>query len=126
MRAHPVKTENGAQRASFLRRHPVLFRVLCTAGALLVFLLAGLIVADQSVRNPAQAAAFRDWMEHARYGWLMWRLAVYGALAWGFVKVFRAPGFGPQHRQPLIRIAAVSVIFAVVCELVLLGGTGAS
>ncbi|MBK0162531.1 hypothetical protein [Klebsiella sp. S69] len=126
MRAHPVKTENGAQRASFLRRHPVLFRVLCTAGALLVFLLAGLIVADQAVRNPAQAAAFRDWMEHARYGWLMWRLAVYGALAWGFVKVFRAPGFGPQHRQPLIRIAAVSVIFAVVCELVLLGGTGAS
>ncbi|MBK0003884.1 hypothetical protein IBT49_25755 [Erwinia sp. S63] len=126
MRAHPVKIENGAQRASFFRRHPVLFRVLCTAGALLVFLLAGLIVADQAVRNPAQAAAFRDWMEHARYGWLMWRLAVYGALAWGFVKVFRAPGFGPQHRQPLIRIAAVSVIFAVVCELVLLGGTGAS
>ena len=122
MRAHPVKIENGAQRASFFRRHPVLFRVLCTAGVL----LAGLIVADRAIKDPAQAAAFRDWMEHARYGWLMWRLAVYGALAWGFVKVFRAPGFGPQHRQPLIRIAAVSVIFAVVCELVLLGGTGAS
>ncbi|WP_312464187.1 hypothetical protein [Pantoea endophytica] len=126
MRAHPVKTDNGAQRASFFRRHPALFRVLSTAGALLAFLLAGLIVADQAIKDPAQAVAFHDWMEHARYDWLVWRLAVYGALAWGFVKVFRAPGFGPQHRQPLIRIAAVSVIFAVVCELVLLGGTGAS
>ncbi|EJL93202.1 hypothetical protein [Pantoea sp. GM01] len=126
MRAHPVKTDNGAQRASFFRRHPALFRVLSTAGALLAFLLAGLIVADQAIKDLAQAAAFHDWMEHARYGWLVWRLAVYGALAWGFLKVFRAPGFGPQHRQPLIRIAAVSVIFAVVCELVLLGGTGAS
>jgi len=126
MRAHPVKTDNGAQRASFFRRHPALFRVLSTAGALLAFLLAGLIVADQAIKDPAQAAAFHDWMEHARYGWLVWRLAVYGALAWGFLKVFRAPGFGPQHRQPLIRIAAVSVIFAVVCELALLGGTGAS
>jgi hypothetical protein len=126
MRAHPVKTDNGAQRASFFRRHPALFRVLSTAGALLAFLLAGLIVADQAIKDPAQAAAFHDWMEHARYGWLVWRLAVYGALAWGFLKVFRAPGFSPQHRQPLIRIAAVSVIFAVVCELVLLGCTGAS
>ncbi|WP_345830876.1 hypothetical protein AAGR08_23365 (plasmid) [Pantoea sp. BRR-3P] len=126
MRAHPVKTDNGAQRASFFRRHPALFRVLSTAGALLAFLLAGLIVADQAIKDPAQAAAFHDWMEHARYGWLVWRLAVYGALAWGFLKVFRAPGFGPQHRQPLIRIATISVIFAVVCELVLLGGTGAS
>ncbi|WP_442956368.1 MULTISPECIES: hypothetical protein [unclassified Pantoea] len=121
-----MKTENGAQRASFLRRHPAQFRVLSTAGALLAFLLAGLIVADRAIKDPAQAAAFRDWMEHARYCWLIWRLAVYGTLAWGFVKVFRAPGFGPQHRQPLIRITAVSVIFAVVCELVLLGGTGAS
>lgn len=126
MRAQPMKTANGAQRASFFRRHPALFRVLCTAGALLAFLLAGLIVADRAISNPAQAAAFRDWMEHARHGWLICRLAIYGALAWGFVKVFRAPGFGPQHRQPLIRIAAVSLIFAVVCELVLLGGTGAS
>ncbi|WP_431356986.1 hypothetical protein [Pantoea endophytica] len=121
-----MKTDNGAQRASFFRRHPALFRVLSTAGALLAFLLTVLIVADQAIKDPAQAAAFHDWMEHARYGWLIWRLAVYGALAWGFLKVFRAPGFGPQHRQPLIRIAAVSVIFAVVCELVLLGGTGAS
>ena len=121
-----MRTENGAHRASFFRRHPALLRVLCTAGALLAFLLAGLIVADKAVKNPAQAAASRAWMDHARYGWLVWRLAVYGALAWGFVKIFRAPGFGPQYRQPLIRIAAVSVIFAVACELVLLGGTGAS
>ncbi|MDH1089208.1 hypothetical protein N5C79_22190 [Pantoea brenneri] len=121
-----MRTENGANRASFFRRHPALLRVLCTAGALLAFMLAGLIVADKAVKNPAQAAAFRDWMDHARYGWLVWRLAVYGALAWGFMKVFRAPGFAPQYRQPLIRIAAVSVIFAVVCELLLLGGTGAS
>ncbi|PJZ04219.1 hypothetical protein PRCB_18310 [Pantoea rodasii] len=126
MRAQTMKTENGAQRTSFFRRQPALFRVLSTAGALLAFLLAGLIVADRAIKDPAQAAAFRDWMDHARYGWLVWRLAVYGVLAWGFVKVFRAPGFGPQHRQPLIRMAAVSVIFAVVCELVLLGGTGAS
>ncbi len=121
-----MKTENGAQRASFFRRHPALFRVLCAAGALLTFLLAGLIVADRAISNPAQAAAFRGWMEQARYGWLIWRLAVYGALAWVFVKVFRAPGLGLQYRQPLIRMAAVSVIFAVVCELLLLSGTGAS
>jgi len=121
-----MKNENEVHRASFFQRHPTLLRVFCTAGALLLLLLAGLVIADRSIKNPAQAAAFRDWMEHARYGWLIWRLAIYGALAWGFVKVFRAPGFGPQHRQPLIRIAAVSLIFAVVCELVLLGGTGAS
>lgn len=44
----------------------------------------------------------------------------------GFVKILRAPGFRSQYRQPLMRIAAVSVVFAVVCELVLLSGTGAS
>nr|AFI56304.1 hypothetical protein [Erwinia amylovora] len=111
-----MKEENEVHRASFFKRHPALLRVLCTVGALLLLLLAGLVIADRSIKNPAQAAAFRDWMEHARYGWLLWRLAVYGALGWGFVKI----------PQPLIRIAAVSVIFAVVCELVLLGGTGAS
>lgn len=121
-----MKSEQETQRASFFRRHPTLFRVLCTAGALLVLLLAGLFIADKAIKNPARAAAFRDWMEHARYGWLIWRLAVYAALTWGFAKIFRAPGFGPQHRQPLIRIAAVSAIFAIVCELVLLSGTGAS
>lgn len=121
-----MKNENEVHRASYFQRHPTLLRVFCTAGALLLLLLAGLVIADRSIKNPAQAAAFRDWMEHARYGWLLWRLAVYGALGWGFVKIFRAPGFGPRYRQPLIRIAAVSVIFAVVCELVLLGGTGAS
>ncbi|MHC9060979.1 hypothetical protein [Pantoea sp. y20] len=121
-----MKTERGAQRPSFSRRHPALFRVLCTAGTLLVILLAGLVVADKAVKNPVQAAAFREWMDHARYGWLLWRLAVYGALGWGFVKIFRAPGFGPQYRQPLIRIAAVSAIFGFVCELVLYSGTGAS
>jgi len=42
------------------------------------------------------------------------------------VKILRAPGFRSQYRQPLMRIAAVSVVFAVVCELVLLSGTGAS
>ncbi|WP_367165972.1 hypothetical protein [Kosakonia cowanii] len=126
MGAQLMKPEHATQRASFFRRHPAVFRVLCTSGALLVFLLAGLFIADKAIKNPTQAAAFRDWMDHARYGWLIWRLAVYGALTWGFVKIFRAPGFGPQHRQPLIRIAAVSAIFAIVCELVLLSGTGAS
>lgn len=79
-----------------------------------------------AIKNPDQTAAFSKWMEQAKYGWLMWRLAVYGSLTWGFVKILHAPGFRSQYRQPLMRIAAVSVVFAVVCELVLLSGTGAS
>ena len=119
----PVKE---ARRASFFRRHPVLQRMLIITGTLLVLLLAALVIADNAIKNPDQAAAFSKWMEAAKYGWLMWRLAIYGGLTWGFVKILRAPGFSSQYRQPLMRIAAVSVIFAVVCELVLLSGTGAS
>jgi len=119
----PVKE---ARRASFFRRHPVLQRMLIITGTLLALLLAALVIADNAIKNPDQAAAFSKWMEQAKYGWLMWRLAIYGCLTWGFVKILRAPGFSSQYRQPLMRIAAVSVIFAVVCELVLLSGTGAS
>jgi len=123
---HTMKPVKEAQRASFFRRHPVLQRGLITAGTLLVLLLAALVIADNAIKNPDQAAAFSEWMEQAKYGWLMWRLAIYGGLTWGFVKILRAPGFRSQYRQPLMRIAAVSVIFAVLCELVLLSGTGAS
>lgn len=119
----PVKE---ARRASFFRRHPFLQRTLLIAGTLLVLLLGAMVIADSAIKNSDQAAAFSKWMEQAKYGWLMWRLAVYGAMTWGFVKILRAPGFRPQYRQPLMRIAAVSVIFALVCELVLLSGTGAS
>lgn len=119
----PVKE---ARRASFFRRHPVLQRTLTIAGTLLILLLAAFVIADNAIKKPDQAAAFREWMERAKYGWLLWRLAIYSGLTWGFVKILRAPGFRSQYRQPLIRIAAVSVIFAVICELVLLSGPGAS
>jgi hypothetical protein len=124
--ARTMKPVKEARRASFFRRHPVLQRMLIITGTLLVLLLAALVIADNAIKNPDQAAAFSKWMEQAKYGWLMWRLAIYGGLTWGFVKILRAPGFSSQYRQPLMRIAAVSVIFAVVCELVLLSGTGAS
>ncbi|MEY8772806.1 hypothetical protein AB6T85_20565 [Erwinia sp. ACCC 02193] len=123
---HTMKPVKEAQRASFIRRHPILQRTLIIAGTLLILLLTALVIADNAIKNPDQAAALSKWMEQAKYGWLMWRLAVYGGLTWGFVKILRAPGFRSQYRQPLIRIAAVSVVFAVVCELVLLSGTGAS
>lgn len=119
----PVKE---ARRTSFFRRHPVLQRTLIIAGTLLALLLTALVIADNAIKNPDQAAAFSKWMEQAKYGWLMWRVAIYGGLTWGFVKILRAPGFRLQYLQPLMRIAAVSVIFAVVCELVLFSGTGAS
>ncbi|WNK42645.1 hypothetical protein [Pantoea agglomerans] len=121
-----MKPLKEARRASFLRRHPVLQRTLLIAGTLLVLILGAMVIADSAIRNPDQAAAFSEWMEQAKYGWLMWRLAIYGALTWGFVKILYAPGFRSQYRQPLMRIAAVSVIFALVCELVLLSGPGAS
>lgn len=124
--ARTMKPVKEARRASFFRRHPVLQRTLIIAGTLLALLLIALVIADNAIKNPDQAAAFSKWMEQAKYGWLMWRLAIYGGLTWGFVKILRAPGFRSQYRQPLMRIAAVSVIFAVVCELVLLSGTGAS
>lgn len=124
--AHTMKPVKEARRASFFRRHPVLQRTLLIAGTLLVLLLGAMVIADSAIKNPDQAAAISEWMEQAKYGWLMWRLAVYGAMTWGFVKILRAPGFRSQYRQPLMRIAAVSVIFALVCELVLLSGMGAS
>ena len=121
-----MKSVKQAQGASFFRRHPVLQRTLIIAGTLLALLLAALVIADSAIKNPDQAAAFSKWMEQAKYDWLMWRVAIYGGLTWGFVKILRAPGFRSHYRQPLMRIAAVSAIFAVVCELVLLSGTGAS
>ena len=124
--ARTMKPVKEARRASFFRRHPVLQRTLIIAGTLLVLLLGAMVMADSVIKNPDQATAFSKWMEQAKYGWMMWRLTIYGALTWGFLKILRAPGFRSQYRQPLMRIAAVSVIFALVCELVLLSGTGAS
>lgn len=94
-------------------------RLLRRAGKGLLFILivmAGLGIADTAMRHPDAVASLRAWMSSTRYGWLAWRLCLYGATGWGFWKIWRAPGFRSTYRLPLLRIAGVSALFALVCE----------
>ena len=49
-------------------------------------------------------------------------VALYAALAWGFWKVWHAPGCKPEYRQPLKRMAIACAVFALACEYSLFGG----
>lgn len=83
----------------------------------LIFLSAHL-----AITYPVEAAAVKAWMSGHRYGWLAWRLMLYIATGWGVWKIWHAPGFRPEYRQPLLRMLAASGALIVVCELVLLRG----
>jgi hypothetical protein len=81
-----------------------------------------LLAAHLALRHPAEAAAVRAWMNAHRYGWFAWRLMLYVAIGWGGWKIWHAPGFRPEYRQPLLRMLTVSAVIVLICERVLLGG----
>ncbi|MGL5384298.1 MAG: hypothetical protein ACRC2A_19750 [Enterobacterales bacterium] len=97
-------------------------RVLQMLGMLVIAMIVALGMAHWGVNHPGESAALRDWMQNARYGWLSWRLALYAVLAWGFWKIWHAPGCKPEYRQPLKRMAIGCVFFALACEYSLFGG----
>lgn len=97
-------------------------RVLQMLGMLVIAMIVALGMAHWSVNHLGESTALRDWVHSTRYGWLSWRLALYAVLAWGFWKIWHAPGCKPEYRQPLKRMAIASTVFALVCEYSLFGG----
>ncbi|WP_034950824.1 hypothetical protein, partial [Erwinia oleae] len=91
-------------------------------GMLVATMVIALGMAHWGVNHPSDSAALRDWMQSTRYGWLVWRLALYAALAWVFRNIWHAPGFKPEFKKPLKRMAIACVVFALACEYSLFGG----
>lgn len=110
---------------SVFPRYRVLSRVLLVMIALAGSLLVGLFIADHALKNPVHAMALQDWMERTRYVWLLWRLAVYMGIAWGICSLLRNRRLSSASRQSIIRLAVVSGVFTLLCELVISGGAGA-
>ncbi|ELQ9312146.1 hypothetical protein R3D73_005192 [Serratia marcescens] len=97
-------------------------RVLKLFVLLMAITCIALSLAHWGINHPSESAALRDWMQRTRYGWLCWRLALYAGLAWGLRKIWRAPGFKPEYRHPLKRMAIACVFFTLACEYSLFGG----
>ena len=70
-----------------MRNKTTVRKVLTRAGIFLacmaLFMVVSLMMADTAMKHPTEAAAFRSWMQSTRYGWLMWRLALYALLVAG-------------------------------------------
>lgn len=97
-------------------------RVLQLLALLAGMMLLALTLAHWGVNHPSESAALRDWMQRTRYGWLGWRLVLYAGLAWGFWKIWHAPGFRPAYRPALKRMAIAGAVFALLCEYSVFGG----
>ncbi|MER3936176.1 hypothetical protein J9A52_15580 [Klebsiella pneumoniae] len=102
----------------------VLTRTGIFLACMALFMVVSLMVADTAMKHPGEAAAFRRWMQSTRYGWLLWRLALYALVAWGLWKIRHAPGFREEFRRPLPRISVVSVLFIALCEYAMFTGPG--
>lgn len=94
-------------------------KLVCQLLALTVVIF---LIAHLAITYPVEAATVKAWMTGHRYGWLVWRLMLYIATGWGVWKVWHAPGFRPEYRQPLLRMLAASGALILICELVLLRG----
>lgn len=105
------------RRYGYRTRRILQWLALFTAALVLALGLAHL-----GVTHPAESAALRERMHDTRYGWLAWRLVLYAVLAWGFVKIRRAPGCKPAYRPALRRMALASAAFALLCEYAIFGG----
>ena len=112
-----------------MRNKTTVRKVLTRAGIFLacmaLLMVVSLMVADTAMKHPGEAAAFRSWMQSTRYGWLIWRLALYALVAGGLWKIRHAPGFREEYRRPLQRISVASVLFIALCEYAMLTGPGA-
>ncbi|XNS25020.1 hypothetical protein IBZ12_01865 [Serratia ureilytica] len=97
-------------------------RVLQMLALLAGMMLLALTLAHWGVNHPNESAALRDWMQRTRYGWLGWRLVLYVGLAWGFWKIWHAPGFRSAYRPALRRMAIAGAVFALLCEYSVFGG----
>lgn len=97
-------------------------RVLQLLGTIVAMMAIALVIAHWGINHPTDSAALRNWMQSTRYGWLVWRLALYAALAWGFWRIWHSPGCKPVYRGPLKRMAITCALFALVCEYSLFGG----
>ncbi|HAT1683210.1 TPA: hypothetical protein I8Y21_003935 [Klebsiella oxytoca] len=93
-------------------------------GVLTLIMVTGFWLADAGIRHPESVTSLKRWMYETRYGWLAWRLVIYCAVGWGVWQIWHAPGFRPEYRRPLLRIAGAGTLFFLVCEYSIFSGTG--
>lgn len=92
--------------------------------SLIIFMFVALMIAGAAMNHPEDATIFNAWLYASRFGWLVWRLALYAALGWGIWRIHKAPGFRNEYRRPLRRMSAVSIVFTLLCEYALFSQTG--
>ncbi len=101
-----------------MRNKTTVRKVLTRAGIFLactaLFMVVSLMMADTAMKHPTEAAAFRSWMQSTRYGWLMWRLALYALVAWGLWKIRHARASG-RHTGGRCCASVWSVCFLSRC-----------
>lgn len=101
-----------------MRNKTTVRKVLTRAGFFLacmaLFMVVSLMMADTAMKHPTEAAAFRSWMQSTRYGWLMWRLALYALVAWASGKSGMRRVFG-RHTGGRCCASVWSVCFLSRC-----------
>ncbi|PQQ25067.1 hypothetical protein C6H68_24150 [Photorhabdus luminescens] len=85
-------------------------------GLIVTLMMGGmLLVAAVGLAYPSQFNALQHWMYTTRYGWLVWRLAMYSVIACFMWQLWRSP-LPLTQKAALKRIALISLGFVGCCE----------
>ncbi len=111
-----------------MRNKTTVRKVLTRAGFFLacmaLFMVVSLMMADTAMKHPTEAAAFRSWMQSTRYGWLMWRLALYALVA-GPLENPACAGFSGGIPAAAAAHQCGQCAFIALCEYAMFTGPGA-
>ncbi|EQC00449.1 hypothetical protein [Photorhabdus temperata] len=85
-------------------------------GLIVTLMMGGmLLVATVGLAYPSQFNDLQYWMYTTRYGWLVWRLAMYSVIACFIWKLWRSP-LPLTQKAALKRITLISLGFVGCCE----------
>ncbi|QXF35423.1 hypothetical protein CE143_21235 [Photorhabdus luminescens] len=85
-------------------------------GLIVTLMMGGmLLVAAVGLAYPSQFNALQHWMYTTRYGWLVWRLAMYSVIACFMWQLWRSP-LPLTQKAALKRIVLILLGFVGCCE----------
>lgn len=64
-------------------------------------------------------SSFLNWFNAYRFGWFVWRMAIYTFLGWSAWRIYKAKNLGEKNRNSLTRMVLVSLVFILLCEYAL-------